>query len=76
MIAFFYFLLDFGDLLFMRRWYSSCACLMPLSPVTVLTCDKGLVQSLVETGDDLLQVFTLLDYHLRLALRQSHRRSD
>ena len=25
MIAFFYFLLDFGDLLFMRRWYSSCA---------------------------------------------------
>ena len=49
---------------------------MPLSPVTVLTCDKGLVQSLVETGDDLLQVFTLLDYHLRLALRQSHWRSD
>ena len=33
--------LDFGDLLFMRRWYSSCACLMPLSPVTVLTVTKG-----------------------------------
>jgi len=25
----------------MRRWYSSCACLMPLSPVTVLTVTKG-----------------------------------
>ena len=38
---FLYFLLFFGDLLFMRRWYSSCACLMPLSPVTVLTVTKG-----------------------------------
>ncbi len=25
----------------MRRWYSSCACFMPLSPVTVLTVTKG-----------------------------------
>ena len=41
MIAFFYFLLDFGDLLFMRRWYSSCAWLMPLSPVTVPAVTKG-----------------------------------
>jgi len=38
--------------------------------------DKGLVQSLVETGDDILQVFALLYYHLRLALTQSHRRGD
>ena len=28
---------------------------------------EGLVQSLVETGDGLLQVFALLDNHLRLA---------
>ena len=32
--------------------------------------DKGLIQSLVETGDDLFQVFTLLDNHLRLAFGQ------
>ena len=38
--------------------------------------DKGLVQSLFETGDGLPQVFALLDYHLRLALCQSHRRGD
>ena len=38
--------------------------------------DKGLVQSLVETGDGLPQVFALLHYHLRLALCQSHRRGD
>ena len=25
----------------MRRWYSSCACFMPMSPVTVLTVTKG-----------------------------------
>ena len=65
MIEFFYFLLDFGDLLFMRRWYSSCACFMPLSPVTVLTVTKG---SSVETGDDLFQVFALLDYQCLVRL--------
>ena len=25
----------------MRRWYSSCACFMPLSPVTVPAVTKG-----------------------------------
>ena len=34
---------------------------------------EWLVQSLVETGDGLPQVIALLDYHLRLALCQSHR---
>ena len=37
----YHFLLDFGDLLFMRRWYLSCACLMPSSPVTVFIVTKG-----------------------------------
>ena len=30
--------------------------------------DEGLVQSLVETGDDLFQVFTLLDYQCLVRL--------
>ena len=39
-------------LLFLRRWYSSCACFMPLSPVTVPAVTKGSSnQSLVEAGD-------------------------
>ena len=59
--------LDFGDLLFMRY---------ALVAGHGVDGDKGLVQSLVETGDDLFQVFALLDYHLRLALRQSHRCCD
>jgi hypothetical protein len=33
--------------------------------------DEGLVQSLVETGDDPFQVFALLDYHLRPSLGQA-----
>ena len=36
MIEFFYFLLDFGDLLFMRRWYSSCACLDKLGGASAI----------------------------------------
>ena len=97
MIEFFYFLLFFGDLLFMRRWYSSCAWLDKLGGALAnrasslhsactsfyalvaghgVDGDEGLVQSLVETGDGLSQVFALLDYHLRLALCQSHRRGD
>ena len=37
----FYFLLDLGVLFRMSCSYSSCACLMPVSPVTVLTVTKG-----------------------------------
>ena len=59
----------------MRRWYSSCAC-YALGASHGARGDKGLVQSLVETGDGLSQVFALLNYHLRLALCQSHRRGD
>lgn len=36
-----HFLLLFGDLFLINVSYSSCACLMPVSPVTVFTVTKG-----------------------------------
>lgn len=36
-----HFLLLFGDLFLINVSYSSCACLIPVSPVTVFTVTKG-----------------------------------
>ncbi len=59
-VIFLYFLLDFSDLLFMRRWYSACTSFYALVAYHGARGDEGLVQSVAETGDDFFQVFAFL----------------
>ena len=58
------------------RLHSACTSFYALVAGHGVDGDEGLVQSLVETGDGLPQVFALLHNHLRLALGKSHRRGD
>ena len=53
------------------RLPSACTSFYALVASHGVDSDEGLVQSLVETGDGLSQVFTLLDYHLQPSLGQA-----